>query len=500
MPTKTISSLSPEYQELKKQFPHLEKKPPKSAPVSSPPVDGPALLHDLAQFIGRYLYCSQHHCHLLALWALHTWCSSAVKLTPYLAILSPQPQAGKTLCLQLLSLLCQNPSLTSTLSATTLIDRMRLRPPSTILLDDTQAILGTRFRSRNPVLRSLLANGSHLRHGNLEATQDRYVFCPKAFAVTGQLPEDLAHHSLPIVLLPLPRREDRWFSPNGIQRFDLGPAEHDAESLKQRLSAWSQQHLRQLEQTPAYAEEDFPQCLSSLTPRRMQLVEPLLQLADTVGGSWPNQIRQSLDVIFDEGDHFHLSANRQLLEDIYLCFSSQAYPDRLSTAFLLNWLHGQQNRSWQAEGPINAHKLSQLLGAFEIMPRVQRVGPRQTARGYRRADFEYPWRRHMGIEIHSDPSGNVYRVNMSVGSSLGKIDRDMPESEVMHHAVTQEPPEVTPQKSEIAASGAACYAVTPPAAPVVSSHQSVPIERPSLAAVDSNHHDHPLPRAENSTN
>ncbi len=485
MRTKTISSLSPEYQELKKLFPSLGKKPPKPDPVKSEPVDGPALLHDLAGFIGRYLHCSQHQRHLLALWALHTWCSSAAQFTPYLAILSPEPRAGKTLCLQLLSLLCHDPSLTSTLSVPTLMLRMFLSPPSAILLDDAQAILGTRSRSRNPTLRGLLVNGSHLRHGALEATRDRHVFCPKAFAITGQLPDDLAHHSIPIILQPLPRREGLWFSPNGVQRFDLSSAGRDAEVLKQRLSAWSRQHLQHLQQRPVYAEQDFPQCLSPLHPRRMQLVEPLLQLADEVAGPWPGHIRQALDVIFDEGDHFHLYANRQLLEDIHRCFSSQGYPDRLSTAFLLDWLHSQQDRSWQAEGLITAHRLAQLLGAFEITPRVQRTG-RQTARGYRLADFQQPWRRHMGVEIRRDPDGNFYPVNLANGALPTLLESSTyPETVAdpaisSEHAVTHEPLKVTPQKSEIARNGTVCYGVTQAAAaPVPNSQNDGPPEEES---------------------
>ncbi len=489
MRTRTISSLSPEYQELKKLFPSLGKKPPKPDPVKSEPVDGPALLHDIAGFIGRYLHCSQHQRHLLALWALHTWCSSAAQITPYLAVLSPEPRAGKTLCLQLLSLLCHDPSLTSTLSVRTLIDRMFLRPPSAILLDDAQSILGSRSRSRNPTLRGLLANGSHLRHGALEATRDRHAFCPKAFAITGQLPDDLAQHSVPIILQPLPRREGLWFSPNGVQRFDLSSAGRDAEVLKQRLSAWSRQHLQHLQQRPVYAEQDFPQCLSPLHPRRMQLVEPLLQLADEVAGPWPGHIRQALDVIFDEGDHFHLYANRQLLQDLHLCFSSQGYPERLSTAFLLDWLHSQQDRSWQAEGLINAHRLAQLLGAFEITPRVQRTGPRQTARGYRLADFQQPWRRHMGVEIRRDPDGNFYAVNPALKrepAAAGELPSSpCPETAVSpamnrEPAVTHEPSEVTPQKSEIARNDAVCYGVTHAAAAPVSGRQNeAPVEEES---------------------
>jgi hypothetical protein len=393
MRTNTISSPSPKDQQL--------------------PVDGPTLLHDVSQFIGRYLFCSQQQRHLLALWALHTWCFSAADLTPYLAILSPQPQAGKTLCLQILSLLTQNASLTSTLSLPALFGRMRLGPPSTILLDDAQTILGNGSRPKSPTLRSLLANGAQLGHGCLSSLQDRQIFCPKAFAVTGQLPDDLSPHCLPIVLPPLPQQEGQWFTINGIQRFNLRRAAQDAESLQQRLSAWAQQHLQDIEQWPAYAEEDFPHSFCRLNPRRMALMEPLLQIADVVGGPWPKHIRQALDDIFAEGDDFQLYAHRQLLQDLQFCFMINAFPERLSTAFLIDFLHSLQNRPWQVDGPINAHKLARMLGVFEVMPRVQRMGQQQAARGYRLADFQDAWQRHLGIETRRDPDGRFYPVNLA---------------------------------------------------------------------------------------
>jgi hypothetical protein len=406
-----------------------------------PPLDGPALLNDVSHFISRYLLCSREQSHLLALWALHTWCFSAASLTPYLAILSPQPQAGKTLCLQILSLLGQNASLTSTLSVPALFGRMRFGPSSAILLDDAQAVVGTASRPKNPSLRSLLGNGSHLGHGCLSSIKDRQLFCPKAFALTGQLPDDLAQHCLPIVLQPLPQQEGRWFTINGIKRFDFRRATQDAESLRQRLSAWAQQHLQEIEQRPVYGEEEFPHSSAPLNPRRMALMEPLLQIADVVGGPWPRHIRQALDAIFAEGDQFQLYAHRQLLQDLHFCFSLQGFLQRLSTAFILDFLHSLQNRPWQAEGPINAHRLARMLGAFEIMPRVQRMGSEQTARGYQLLDFQDAWHRHLGIEMRRDPDGRFHPAVKS------------------HSDVTPEPPKAKGEKSEILNKDAGCNGV-----------------------------------------
>ena len=384
---------------------------PAKEPETSEPVDGNSLLHDLTRFISRYLHCSERQRTILALWVLHTYCLPAAQATPFLAIQSIDKQSGKTLCLQLLDLLCNSPVLTAN------IDRRiiggHLHSTDTLLFDQCYLTLGTRFRSRKPTLRALLASSSHsgLLYDS-ESNLDRIPFRAKAFATIGELPEDIADRSIPIILEPLRRNEGRWFRPNGIQRFDLRRAQPEAESLKQRLSAWSQQHLGHIEQLPAYAEESFPNCVPSLTPRRMQLVEPLLQLADVIGGPWPNHIRQALEYIFDDGDTFHLYPSRQLLEDIYIFFSSHCYPERVPTAFLLDWLNSQQNRSWQAEGPINPYRLAQLLGVFDISPRLQRMGEKLIARGYQLADFQPAWRRYMAIELRQDLDHKYYPVDL----------------------------------------------------------------------------------------
>ena len=382
-------------------------------PETSEPVDGNILLQDLTRFIARYLHCSEHQRNLLALWTLHTYCLDSVQVTPFLAIESVHKQSGKTLCLQLLQLLCNSAVLTTDVGRGIISGHSS--PRETLLFDDCHLTLGTRNRSRKPALQALLASSFHSSLMT-ESTLGHVPFRAKAFATMGELPDAIVDRSIPIILEPLPRNENRWFSTNRIERFNLRRAEPDSESLRQRLSAWSRQHLQQLQQLPACAEQDFPPCFSPLGPRRMQLVEPLLQLADVVGGPWPSHIRKAIDYLFHEADNYHLCANRQLLEDLYVCFLSQRFPERFSTSFLLVWLHSQQNRIWQADGPINAHKLAQLLGAFEITPRLQRMrmdeDERPVARGYQLADFIPAWRRYMGIDVRRDLDGNYYPADL----------------------------------------------------------------------------------------
>ena len=171
-------------------------------PSDFEPPDGDQLLHDVSAFIGRYLQCSEHQRTILALWALHTHSLPAAQVTPYLSIQSAEQQSGKSLCLQLLSLLCNSPALTASFTINTLTRRLDDKV-STVLLDECQAILGTRARSKAPVLRAILASGFQRGIGYTDSTHERNIFSPKAFAGMGQLPEALASRSIPIILQPL---------------------------------------------------------------------------------------------------------------------------------------------------------------------------------------------------------------------------------------------------------------------------------------------------------
>jgi hypothetical protein len=158
-------------------------------------------LDDIIAFLSRYLYCTEHQRTLLALWILHTHCFSAAEVTPYLSIQSAMEQSGKTRNLQLLSLLCLNPALTASFATNSLSSRIHYseqRP--TFLLDECHATIGSRNRSKNPILRAILTSGFHRGLGHTDRKGERVIFSPKAFAGIGPLPHALAERSIPIHL------------------------------------------------------------------------------------------------------------------------------------------------------------------------------------------------------------------------------------------------------------------------------------------------------------
>src|SRR5215471_2381899 len=142
--------------------------------------NGADLLDQVERFLSRYLECSDHQRAVMALWVLHTHCVVAAQVTPYLAIQSAEKQSGKTLCLQLLSMISADSALTTTYTAAGLSRRTDEVIP-TVLLDEFQATIGTRSRSKSPVLRAVLSSGFQLGPGYTTGTGERNLFAPKAF-------------------------------------------------------------------------------------------------------------------------------------------------------------------------------------------------------------------------------------------------------------------------------------------------------------------------------
>ena len=71
--------------------------------------NGLDLINQVVNFYRQYLDCSSEQLDLLALWTMHTHIIPAAPFSPALNICSRKKQSGKTLCLQLLSLLCDQP-------------------------------------------------------------------------------------------------------------------------------------------------------------------------------------------------------------------------------------------------------------------------------------------------------------------------------------------------------------------------------------------------------
>ena len=404
------------------------------------------MLDDICAFLARYLQCSQHQRTVLSLWILHTHCFAAARTTPYLAIQSARKLSGKTLCLRLLSLLSSHPTLTSGYTAATLVKRIHSCPHQlpTFLLDESPATLGSRARSRNPKLRSILVSGFQPGIAYSDRSLDCTIFSPKAFASVGPLPESLADCSIPILLQPLHHPDQ-----SNIQRFDLASAQQQAQPLVAALESWSRKNISTLKSAPACQRKDFPQ---RLTWRGQDLVEPLLHLADLVGGDYPARAREALLHVFDDPGRQQSATDVQLLRQIRLCFEHHRWPDGLPTSLILADLHSLPSRPWDIDGPLTDRSLARMLRRYDIRPRVFRKksssNASSTARGYLQEEFINVWHNLLDQpHQHTDPQPERYPDQQTQSQAKSAL------------AAIQEPG-ANSQKPVSPNNHAACYAVT----------------------------------------
>src|ERR1700730_249498 len=117
----------------------------------SPTATAPKMLSRIVDFIGRHLQCTQEQRIVLALWVIHTHCYSAFFTSPCLDIHSTQKQAGKSICLELLRLLCNKSWLTCGFTSSMLARHVDSESP-TLLLDEREATLGSARRPKSPAL------------------------------------------------------------------------------------------------------------------------------------------------------------------------------------------------------------------------------------------------------------------------------------------------------------------------------------------------------------
>ncbi|HEY6349410.1 MAG TPA: DUF3631 domain-containing protein, partial [Candidatus Angelobacter sp.] len=188
----------------------------------------------------------------------------------------------------------------------------------------------------------------------------------------------------------------------------------------QDLKRWSEENAQRLQEAPPYSYDDFP---SGLSPRRQDMIEPLLHIADLIGGPWPAQSREALPALLAQELAQERKDGLKLLSDLREVFAHHGNPERISTAALLDWLHTQPGRSWNREAPITAQALAGLLQPFDIRSRTQRIGQASPARGYLLQDFVAKWMRLL-------PPEPIFNADGSPRQSVEKAGKHEPCSNV----------------------------------------------------------------------
>src|SRR5437660_5251576 len=446
--------------------------------------NGQTLINQVASFYHQYLDCSPEQLDLLALWTMHTHIIPAAPFSPALNICSRQKHSGKTLCLQLLGLLCDHPWMHTAAAPPLLLHQLTdgYEPfVGTLLLDDCDATFGktrmniklqglftARFQQDARFTVRVKDDGEYI-------FDDRLVFFPAAFAGHGRLHPCLAERSIQIALDP-----KKAGSP--CQPFRFYAAQNQSRSLQYDLSGWGNAHHEHFEKITPYKEDQFP---PELSWRHRDCAEPLLHVADFIGGDWPQRARLALVNAFALAAFEDFYSSKQILSDIRDAFFEKGNPEWLSSADVLEFLHTIDNRTWAgwSKGkPMQPKALAHLLEPFGVQPRNHRTGPKTVPKGYYRADLEPVWQRHL-----PEPCAKPIPIPQTCGTAAPGCDEGINGKETCGTAapgcdegilrspalpVAAELQNSTPGHSRLAASS------QKPAAPVAADLQNSPPNNP----------------------
>ena len=158
---------------------------------------------------------------------------------------------------------------------------------------------------------------------------------------------------------------------------------------------WAEDNSAPLGKIAPYEEDQFPPELSS---RQQDIAEPLLHIADLIGGQWPQRARQALVNVFALAAFEDFYSSRQILSDLREAFAEKGNPGWISTADLLAFLHIMDDRpwdEWSKDKPMKPKAMARLLEPFAIRPRNHRTGPDTVVKGYYLEDFQKSWTRHL---------------------------------------------------------------------------------------------------------
>jgi len=389
------------------------------------PVDGAALLTELAERVRRHVVMSGAAADAAALWIVHSHAHDSASISPILAITSPAPECGKTTTVGLLGALVPRPLPASNITYAALFRAVEKWSP-TLLIDEADT-----FLKGSDDLRGIL-NSGHNRAtayvvrtvGDDHEPRTFATWAPKAIALIGNLPDTLASRSIHIELRRLAPGER-------IEPLRLDRPSADFDRLRQQAWRWAQDHLHQLHES----EPDLP---CGLRGRRADNWRHLLAIADAAGGEWPARGRLAAETLVGSragGEDDAITT--ALLADLRDLFGERGQ-DRLTSSEIIRRLRTMEDRpwaEWRQDKPITTRQLAALLKPFKIEPRSVRLG-NQTAKGYLLADMQDAFDRYLScpsVTPSQAPSDRGFSHSRSVTSEGDVPDEERPEVPPIGH-------------------------------------------------------------------
>lgn len=359
---------------------------------------GAELLDAAHKFISRFVNFPAGYCaDAVALWAAHAHMAAHFHTTPRLALLSPEPETGKTRALEVLDVLTPNSMLILSPSVAAIFRKLA-QEQVTLLFDEVDTIFTRRGKDdQNEDLRALL-NAGYRRGASIPRcvgpkhdVQDFPVFAAVALAGIGDLPDTVMTRS---IIIRMKRRAPH----ERIEQYRIRIHEQEGHELRDQLAQWAKCV------GPA-AGAAWPSLPEGVVDRRAEAWEPLIAIADLAGGEWPERARVA--AVADVAAHRERapSLGIRLLSDLQQLFRDR---DAVSTQEILAGLIGMDEAPWgDLRGKaLDSRGLAMRLKHYGVSSKTVRIGT-ATPKGYTRGDLHDAWERYLSHPIVSATSATL---------------------------------------------------------------------------------------------
>ncbi len=360
-----------------------------AAAVEGPP-DADVLLATVRDFITRYCILSEAQATICAAWVLHTWTIGAFNKTPYLLIQAPERACGKSTLLDALAQLAYEPLAAGAATGAALTRALHQRP-RTLFLDEIDLLFSGDTETASAVAGVLncgYQRGKPFLKCDGKDCQMREFNTFGAKALSGisgnKLPESTISRCVSVEM----RRKLRTESVERFRERDYAPR---AEGIRAKLKTWATMETIETIQRLA------PELIDALSDRENDAIEPLLQIAESAGGIWPEKIRAALLEVFQRAkENDTRSTGESLLQDIFDVFDA-ARCEKISSQDLIAALCEKEESPWNEYNrgkPLTPRQLSKRLQQHGIKPRNERFEG-SVLKSYRKADFSESWTRYL---------------------------------------------------------------------------------------------------------
>ena len=338
-------------------------------------VSGARLLASLEDWFRRHVVLPAGVPLVLSLWAINTYLFEVFDFCPYIALVSPVKRCGKTTVLKLLASVTSRPEFTVNITDAALFRLIDARRP-TLLMDEAEDLQRSGLRT---ILNAGFEQAATVPRCVGQQVQDFHVFCPKALACIGPLPDTVADRS---IIIPM-RRAKRGENVDEFRRRTLGPIA----ALPEEVRGWAAAN------EPCVAEAYHQNAIDFLSGREADIWESLFAIIRVAAPERIDELKATaIRLVAEKAEHETDSEATaiRLLSDIRTVFAAEV-TELMPTSRLLGELRNLPDGPWSR---LSGIELARKLLPFEIGPKQLWINGRNL-RGYLRRDFEDAFDRYL---------------------------------------------------------------------------------------------------------